>query len=343
MGNADMARPRRAAGVTADRLFEISNAFFAPKALLCASGLGVFDALDGGPLDAPSLAAKLGTEPRATRILLDALAAIDVVEPGADGRYANGPEASRYLVGGRETSIAAYLELADRTFSLFAKLGDAVRTGRPQRPPDMFQGDAEAHRTFILGMHATASANAPALAAGLPIDGEAHLLDVGCGPGTYAMEYCRCNPRLRATLFDFESTLAIARDLVDAAGLADRIDCRPGDFATDDLGGPYDWALVSHIVHGHSEAAVKALLSKVAAALRPGGRIVVHDFLLAGDRTRPTYAALFSLNMLLHTDGGRSISFAECAAWLEDAGFAGAEWLDLGEPRSITVAVATRR
>jgi hypothetical protein len=56
-------------------------------------------------------------------------------------------------------------------------------------------------------------------------------------------------------------------------------------------------------------------------ALRPGGRVVIHDFMLKERRIAPRFAALFSLHLLSYTDEGRAYSEKEYRSWLREAGF----------------------
>jgi SAM-dependent methyltransferase len=199
-------------------------------------------------------------------------------------------------------------------------------------------------------MRSTALGNAPVVAAGLDLArlcGRAPrtLLDLGSGPGTYAVEFCRRWADLRATCFDLAETVAIAREVVaeDAPpAIAGRVGFRAGDFHRDDLGGPYDVAWVSHVVHGHREESLAPLLARIAGALAPGGVLAIHDFILDDTRTAPRFAALFALNMLVMSDRGRTYSLAEIRALLASAGLYDIVLHDLGEPRGIAVVTARK-
>ncbi len=337
---------------TPDDLVALANAFFEPKALLTACRIGVFPALAGGPATAAEVAARLEDgpgEPRAVGLLLRALVAMGLVERVAAGegagpdRFALTPLARDALVPGSARYVGDYLALNDFTFEAWSRLERCVRTGRPAVEP-FLRSDRAAHRDFIRAMHNTAQGTAPLVAAGVDLRGRRTLVDVGSGPGTFAIHFCRRYPDLRATLVDFAETIPIAREVVAETGadVADRVDYRAGDFHAEALGGPYDAAWLSHIVHGHGEERLAALFAKVHGALAPGGLIALHDFFLEADRTRPAFGAVFALNMLVFTDGGRTYSFEETRALLEGAGFARVEWRKLGEPRGISVVVARR-
>ena len=57
-----------------------------------------------------------------------------------------------------------------------------------------------------------------------------------------------------------------------------------------------------------------------------------NEFILDEDGTSPTFPALFSLNMLLATNGGRSYTRAQLAAMLGEAGVREVRLLDFLGP-----------
>jgi hypothetical protein len=63
-----------------------------------------------------------------------------------------------------------------------------------------------------------------------------------------------------------------------------------------------------------------SLLKKCRAALNAGGRVVVQEFPLNEDRTGPLQGALFAINMLVRTEGGRTYTPREMGGWLRGAG-----------------------
>jgi hypothetical protein len=74
-------------------------------------------------------------------------------------------------------------------------------------------------------------------------------------------------------------------------------------------------------------------------ALVPNGRVVVQDFLLAPDKTRPRSAALFALNMLVGTKAGSSYSVDEYAAWMKEAGFSDVTHRPLPGPTGLMIGI----
>jgi SAM-dependent methyltransferase len=110
-----------------------------------------------------------------------------------------------------------------------------------------------------------------------------------------------------------------------------------GDLRTDDFGEGFDLVLVSAICHMLSPAENRDLLRRCYRALAPLGRVVIQDFILEEDKTAPKMAALFSLNMLVGTEGGASYNESEYAAWLGEAGFREAIRIRLPGPSGLMV------
>jgi cyclopropane fatty-acyl-phospholipid synthase-like methyltransferase len=163
------------------------------------------------------------------------------------------------------------------------------------------------------------------------------MLDVGGGSGAYAIAFAKANPQLRVEVFDQPAVLAIARRHIREAGLEERISMRAGDLRTDEFGGGYDLVLISAICHMLGAEENRNLLERANRALVEGGRVAIQDFLLRADKTGPRAGALFSLNMLVNTQGGASYSEDEYTAWLREAGFGEVRRVSLAGPTGVLV------
>ena len=64
---------------------------------------------------------------------------------------------------------------------------------------------------------------------------------------------------------------------------------------------------------------------------------MISDFLLAEDRASPRQAALFSINMLVGTDGGDCYTEGEYATWVREAGLGEVVRRDLPGPASLVI------
>ena len=126
--------------------------------------------------------------------------------------------------------------------------------------------------------------------------------------------------------------------------MGERIGFIGGDFNIDPIsGGPYDVAWLSHILHSNSLEECQECIDKTVAALAPGGLLMIHDFILDDAKDGPEFAALFSLNMLIGTDGGRSYSRAEIFAMLEQAGVGDITHRKCATPNDSSVVIGVKK
>jgi hypothetical protein len=171
-----------------------------------------------------------------------------------------------------------------------------------------------------MGMFNLAMNLAPMLVPKVDLSGRRHLLDLGGGPGTYAIHFCMNNPRLKATVYDLPTTRPFAEKTIAKFNLQDRIDFKDVDYIEEEIKGIYDVVWLSHILHGEGPDDCRKIIGKSVSVLEPGGMILVHDFILNNSMDGPLFPALFSLNMLLGTPLGRSYSEKQIEDMLSDAG-----------------------
>jgi (2Fe-2S) ferredoxin/SAM-dependent methyltransferase len=329
------AAARDAAGIVPDEIMGTARAFMESRVLLSALELDLFTAVAGGAT-ADAAAVARGTEPRATARLLNALVALGLLEK-KDGVFSPSPVAARFLArSGKDDSVDALLHQAS-LWRTWAGLTETVLSGRPAPREEMADRGDDWTVAFIAAMHKGAAQRAPALVQAVGVEGVFRLLDVGGGSGAYSIAFAQASPSLSAVILDLAPVLAIAEGHVRAAGLAGRVVTREGDLRRDDLGSGFDLVLLSSICHMLGRDENRDLLRRAFAALVPGGRVVVSDFLLAEDRAAPRQAALFSINMLVGTASGDCYTQSEYVAWMREAGFSSVERRDLPGPASLVV------
>ena len=315
------------------------------RAALAGVRLGVFDALEEGPATGAELASRLGTDPRGTGALLEALVSLHYLRRRGE-RYVNAPTARKWLTRQSDPDFVEatrFLEVA--AFDLWTDLEQAVRTGRPVRPfYEWLEVDASRSAAFQVWTRWIAGAAAPEIVRRVPLPESARrLIDVGGGHGRYAAAFCRARPDLSAVIFDLPTALRSAEDLVAEADLHGRIDLQPGDFLADDLGTDFDVALLINIVHGLTPDQNRRLIGRVAAALNPGATIVIVEQ-FAGRAPGPAVRAiqgLLDLNYHLAL-GGRTYRFADASGWLADTGFNAPRRINLRSAPGTSLVVAVR-
>jgi ubiquinone/menaquinone biosynthesis C-methylase UbiE len=298
--------------------------------------MGVFEALGRKAHLAAEVAKKMRADVHGISLLLDALSAQGLIERRGNF-YRNRPEGRVIFDPRHEKYVGDIMALQASSWQDWGTLARSVRRGRPLALPPFLRQSKRATRTFIRAMHNTAVGHAAELASCISLRGRRHLLDVGGGPGTFSVYFLKANRGLKATIFDLPGTVAVGREIVRSYKMEKRIAFQTGDFHKDPIRGRYDAVFLSHIIHGLSEGENRRLIMKIAAVLEKGGELLIQDFFLNDDGVSPEFAALFSLNMLLHTRGGKSYTFHVAESWLREAGFSKIERLPHAFARSIRI------
>lgn len=316
--------------MTYDELLQKVHAAWEGRVILTAAELGVADALGGTALTAEEAAGKLGTDRRATEMLLDALVALGLAVK-ADGRYENTAVADEFFAAASPRCRIAGLRHHAHIWKSWAQLTDVVKSGKPATEES--DRSVEEYHDFVRAMYDYGWERATELAGKLDLSDVTNMLDLGGGPGSYAIAFCLVNQALRAVVFDREVALDVAREIVKSHGVEDRVSLMAGDFLIDKVGDGYDLVFISHILHSYDEADGRRILQTAFSALAAGGRLLVQDFFLAEDHTQPQAAAIFAINMLVNTESGRSYGWDEVESWLAEAGLVGMERMETpGQP-----------
>jgi len=334
-------QPGRAPSWTPAAIRELAMNFQSSRVLLTAVELRLFSLIGDGGLTSADVAGRAGSHPRATDRLLNALCAMRLLVK-RDGRFWNTPEARRYLDDG-SPEFAAGLAHTASMWHGWSGLTDAVREGRPAlRAAINERGDGWL-KPFIAAMHYRAAHQAPEVAALLGLDGVGRVLDVGGGSGAFAMAFAAKAPGLVAVVFDLPNVLPLTRGYVAEAGLSSRVTTAAGDYLADPLPKGFDLVFLSAVIHSNSPEQNAALLASCAAALNPGGRVAVVDWVMDADRVTPSVGAFFALNMLVATDRGDTFTEGEIRGWMNSAGLAPGPRIDTGNGTSIVIGIGPSR
>jgi predicted O-methyltransferase YrrM len=299
-------------------LLEISGAYWESCALHAAVKLGVFTIIGKGQLTAKEIAQKLNGDERGVATLLNALTAMGLLVKSGN-RYANTPVSDTYLSKDSNQYIGYMIMHHYHLVDSWHELDRAVVMGAPVRVRASAVTEVQ-RESFLMGMFNLAMALAPQATKEIDLADREYLLDMGGGPGTWAIHFCLNNPGLRATVYDLQATRPFAEQIIARFGVSERVQFQEGNYLEDEIEGSYDVAWLSHILHGESPEDCQLIIKKAVATLKPGGLIMIHDFILNNDLAGPLFPALFSLNMLTGTKGGRSYSEEQIMDVLAKAG-----------------------
>lgn len=329
-----------------EAILQTGMAFWPAKTLLSAIEIGLFSELAHGPEGYEALAGRLGLHHRSARDFLDALVALGFLVRDGD-RYGNTPETDRFLDRKKPSYVGGILEMANhRLYPFWGHLTEALRTGLPQNEirnggPGLFEtlyADPARLKEFLAAMTGVSRGANLAIATALPWLDYQSYVDVGTAQGDLAVQIALANRHLRGIGFDLPEVAPIFEDYVNAAGVQNQVSFTPGSFFEDDL-PKADVVLMGHILHDWDLPTKKMLIGKAYAALPAGGAFVVYESLIDDDRSKNAFGLMMSLNMLIETPGGFDFTGADCAAWMQEAGFSKTRVQHLVGADSIVVAI----
>jgi ubiquinone/menaquinone biosynthesis C-methylase UbiE len=282
-----------------------------------------FTLIRQGCRTADEVARQAHTDPRATRIVLDSLLALALVEKRA-GRYSLAPISEAFLVRGKPAYVGDFRHVALALWNGMAHLKDSLKTGKPFGRMDT--GDAlEVWEKLVIGIIVIAEPAAEGLCDILGIGAQRkgmRVLDIAGGSSIFGMTILSRDPSAQVTQLDWPNINAVAKKLNRERGLEGKIRFLDGEHRSASIEtNHYDLVIASNFCRFESPQGNQELFARAYAALRPGGCFVVNDFLPNEERTEPTFVLRFSVYTLTHTPEGECWTLAQYSDWLKNAGF----------------------
>lgn len=320
-------------GKSIQEIVDLASAYYGSAVLFAAIDCDVFGSVERGDFTAWE---------RGMRLLADACVAEGLLEK-RDGRYFNTPAGKAALVPGGAADLTKAIRYNRDVYPAWGRLAEFARNGKPVERPEIHLGeDAVRTKAFAAAMFGRAMGIGRGVVPMLEGLG-GKVLDLAGGPGAYAILMCRANPGMTCVTVDLPAISAEARDYVARAGLADRIECRAGDYHADEYErGGYDAVTIFGALHQESPEQIVAVLSRANRALKPGGRIFILDMMTDSTRTAPKFSALFAVNMALTTENGWVFADSELKGWLAEAGFTSGETQPVPPPMPHWLVTATK-
>ena len=311
------------------------------RTLVAGVELNVFSHIAAGKRTVKEIAESTGASPRAMASLLDALTAIGYLRK-TGGRYGLRPISRTFLVPGGKAYVGAMAHALSLTWDAWKGLSEAVRSGRPAETVDV----AEKGKKFFPKLVASifpGNFAASAVAVSRFSEKERRkvhkILDVAAGSGAWSLAFALAIPMARVTTVDFPEMTPITREFAEKFGVAARYDYLEGDLRQVEFGrDAYDLLILGHIIHSEGEKRGKELFAKSYAALRPGGKLLIAEYVPNDARTGPAMPLLFGLNMLLQTEEGTVFTLREYRTWLKAAGFGKVTTIPVPPPSTVILA-----
>jgi 2-polyprenyl-3-methyl-5-hydroxy-6-metoxy-1,4-benzoquinol methylase len=308
---------------TPEHFFNAVNAYQVTEAIKSSIELEIFTAIGEGNTTSETIAKRCRTSERGSRILCDFLTIHGfLTKQGAT--YSLPEDSALFLDRHSPAYVGSAIEflLTQRLRECHVHLTEAVRCGGTALGEGMLEAESPEWVKYARGMMPIVRKPAEMIAAELRKESEAHkVLDIAASHGMFGISVAKENPAAHIYASDWKNVLEIAQKNADAMGLGDRYHLIPGSAFETDFGNGYDLVLITNLLHGFDTPTCTKLMRKVNAALSPGGRVAIAEYVPNPDRVSPPIAAAFSLTMLAATPSGGAYTFSELEGMSKAAGF----------------------
>ncbi len=336
----NFALERLMTGPAPDKIMQLVTGGWASSILGASARHGIFTALEASPDTAAGVAKTTGISHRGAQALLDGATGLGLLTLSG-GRYQNTPEASAFLVKGKPSYLGGMAEVFLDDLETWRKLPESAKTGLPVAQDTADVADNPFWHVLVPAIAALALPVAQVAAdrLGVAKAGAASWLDVGGGSGVWSAVWLGANKLAKGVQLDWPQVNEIARGFVANFGVADRFHTIDGDFHSTDFGSAlYDFAICSNMAHQETPEDNLAFFGKFRRALKPGGTLVISDFVLNDDRTGHPFAMMFTAQMLVVTKGGSAYRQCDYRAWLAEAGFTSVDIVATPTPSTLVFA-----
>jgi len=298
---------------------ELASSFQKSRILLSGFELDLFTNIPESGISAGSLSSVLKLDKNACERLLNALVSLGFLRKAND-LFFNTPESYAFMSKNSPDYLGGLMH-TNHLWNTWSNLTKVVRTGLSANPSEINVRGEDWLFAFISAMHDRARKQAPQQLARIDLADVKSVLDVGGGSGAFSMEFISRKPGIEATVFDLPNVVPITNKFIEKEGFSGRIKTFAGDYTKDDLPKGYDLIFLSAIIHSNSLSTNGDLVKKCFHSLNKGGRIIIQDWIMNNDRTKPVAGAVFAINMLVGTEGGDCFTEQEVSGILEAAGF----------------------
>lgn len=322
----------------AEYIINLALGYQISQVLFAAIDMNIFTILESGPRKIEEIAEAVGSDKQSLRRLVNALVALNLLET-KDGMFLNSNISSQYLVKGNKGYLGNAIHHDASLWDFWEGMEKQIKSGKGKQPDDEYLGEFP-HRLkdYLSAMNDFAELKSDMIADAISINKYRKMLDVGCGPGTYAINFVERNPLLDCTIIDLKPNLAYAREVISKSGYQDRISVLPCQILEDEIPGDgYDLIFISNLIHIYGEIEVRKIVEKIWNKAAISGEIIIHDYILDEDGHGPLGASLFDINMFVGTPNGKCYTALEIKELLKELGAKNVRQIPVGLGSSLVI------
>lgn len=319
-----------AQGQTLDKYQQLMEINAASHLIRAARQLGMLDELREGQRTCQQLTEALSLSTVPTRLLLDGLAAIGVVEKYEDD-FALSQAARLLCQYDHDLGDSRWLQLPDQ-------VRGSVRRPESDRPQFAYLAATQWAQT---GAAIQAAEVLNIGGAGEPTG--LKILDLGCGSAVWSCAMAHHDPESTITAVDEPAALEAASSTADSIGLLDRFEAIASAPGQAELpSDAFDLVLIPQRLSSIGQQQADELLAKAVAAAKGGGRIVVID-LFRGPAKPNLAESIEALKLAIDTPEGQMRTIGSIQSQLQSLGLVQIQFTFLPASRvNMGLAVAVK-
>ena len=310
---------------TAEEVSNIAFGFMASKAMFAGLHLDVFTHLAAGPKTCENLSEIVGVPANRIITLMNALNGVGLVE--LDGNlYANSLGAEAFLSRESKYDFGDYLrfQIDQQMYPFLGQLNEVLDGSLSSDAVDSYQhwmSNPEQAALYSNAQHSGSLGPGRTIARMVDLTGAKSLLDVAGGTGAMTIRLLEANPDLTSTIIDFPNVSEIGWRFITEANMTNRVRYIPSNALNVEWSSEQDALLMSYFFSGVPGEEVPRLVQYAFDSLVPGGKFLVHDFMVNDDRTGPVLAALWQLQHMAFTPDAHSVTAGWLKAEMKKVGF----------------------
>jgi O-methyltransferase domain/Dimerisation domain len=325
-------------------LVQMATGYIISQAISVAARLGIADKLNESPKNIDQLAELTETHAPSLFRLMRALTSVGIFQQNEDGSYSNSPS-SEFLRSDHPESLSniIYMMGDKEHWHSHGNLLHSVKTGQtafdhtfgmPFFP--YIQQNPQVAEIFDNGMTSFSQGIARAIAGTYDFSGAETIADIGGGHGILLSTILRANPSAKGVLFDQPQVVAGSGDLLENAGVSDRVEVVGGNFF-EEIPVAADVYLMKHIIHDWNDEESLSILSNLAKSVQAGAKLLLIESVIEAENV-PSMSKVMDLNMLAMTSG-RERTAAEYSDLFEKTGFQLTNIIPTPSPTQIVEAI----
>lgn len=310
---------------TAEEVSNIAFGFMASKAMFAGLHLDVFTHLAAGPKTCENLSEIVGVPANRIITLMNALNGVGLVELNGN-LYANSLGAETFLSRESKYDFGDYLrfQIDQQMYPFLGQLNEVLDGSLSSDAVDSYQhwmSNPEQAALYSNAQHSGSLGPGRTIARMVDLSGAKSLLDVAGGTGAMTIRLLEANPDLTSTIIDFPNVSEIGWRFITEANMTNRVRYIPSNALNVEWPSEQDALLMSYLFSGVPGEEVPRLVQYAFDSLVPGGKFLVHDFMVNDDRTGPVLAALWQLQHMAFTPDAHSVTAGWLKAEMKKAGF----------------------